>query len=125
MINEAKDGMKNTLHTNEAIRKEERVFAEEDTNTLSFDENYDSETRDTSYEPATPSSKASTLPAKHNIDNEETSLKKTNPGPWTSKQECLEKIRKLYFKCGGDANYEHLYVKPSKWMDLLKYEKKG
>ena len=25
-------------------------------------------------------------------------------------------------KCGGDENYEHLYILPSKWIDLLKYE---
>ena len=41
------------------------------------------------------------------------------------KKEVLEKIKKLYFKCGGDANYEHLYILPSKWIDLLKYEITG
>ena len=41
------------------------------------------------------------------------------------KKEVLETIKKLFFKCGGDKNYEHLYILPSKWIDLLKYEKNG
>ena len=65
MINEAKDGLKNTLHTNDAIREEERVCMAEDVITLSSDDNSDSESSDTSSEPATSSNKASTLPAKH------------------------------------------------------------
>ena len=47
---------------------------------------------------------------------------KNHPQPWTSKKEVLETIKKLYFKCGGDANYEYLYILPSKWIDLLKYK---
>ena len=39
------------------------------------------------------------------------------------KKEVLETVKKLYFKCGGYANYEHLYILPSQWIDLLKYEK--
>ena len=31
----------------------------------------------------------------------------------------LETIKRLYFKCGGDENYEHLYILPWKWIDLL------
>ena len=55
-------------------------------------------------------------------NNEEIPLIETNPLPWTSKKEVLDTIKKLYFKCGGDENYEHLYIFPSKWIDLLKYE---
>ena len=52
-------------------------------------------------------------------------MKKTHPRPWTSKKEVLEKIKILYFKCCGDTNYEHLYLLPSKWIDLLKYQNIG
>ena len=38
------------------------------------------------------------------------------------KKESLETIKELYFKCGGDENLEHLYILPSKLIDLLKYE---
>ena len=75
MINEAKDGLEDTLSTNDAIREEYRVRAAEDKISISYDENSDSESSDTLYEPATSSSKASTLPAKHTNDNEETHLK--------------------------------------------------
>ena len=70
MINEAKDGLEDTLRTNDAIREEERIQAEEDEITISSDDNSDSEWSDTSSKPATSSSKASTLPAKHTNDNE-------------------------------------------------------
>ena len=125
MINEAKDGLKNTLRTNDAIREEECVRAVEDVITLSSYDNSDSETSNTSYEPATSSNKASTFQAEHSTDNEETPFKKNHPRPWTSKKEFLETIKKLYFKRGGDANYEHLYILPSKWIDLLKFENIG
>ena len=112
MINEDKDGLKKTPRTNDAIRKEERVHAEEDAITLSSDGNSDSETSDTSSEPVTSSNKASTFTAEHITENEEKPLKKTHPRPWTSKNEGLETIKKLYFKCGGDANYENLCIFP-------------
>ena len=125
MINEAEDVLEGILCTNDASRVEERVRAAENTILLSSDDNYDSETSNTSSEPATSSNKASTLPAKHTNDNEETPLKKTHPRPWTSNKEVLETIKKLYFKCGGDERYEQLYIFPSKWIDLLKYENIG
>ena len=75
MINEAKDGLEDILPTNDAIREEERVQAAEDHISISYDDNSDSESRDTSSEPVTSSSKASTLPSKHTNDNEETLLK--------------------------------------------------
>ena len=34
----------------------------------------------------------------------------------------LETIKKLYFKCGSDANFEDLFLLPSQWIYLLKYE---
>ena len=77
MINEAKEGLKNTLRNNDAIMEEERVRAAEETITLSSDDNSDSETSETSSKPATSSNKASTFPAEHITDNEETPLKKT------------------------------------------------
>ena len=79
IINEAKDGLADTLRTNYAIIEEERVQAAEDPISISSDDNSDSETSDTSSEPATSSSKASTLSAKHTNDNEETPLKKNHP----------------------------------------------
>ena len=108
MINETKDRLEDTLHTNDARRREERVREAEDVISFSSDDNSDSESSDKSSKPATSSSKESTLPAKHSNSNEEKPLKKTHPRPWTSKKEVLETIKKLYFKCGGDANYEHL-----------------
>ena len=35
----------------------------------------------------------------------------------------LQKIKKLYFMYGGDEHLEHLYILPSRWIDLFKYEK--
>ena len=49
-------------------------------------------------------------------------MKTIHPRPWTPIKEVLETIKKLYFKCGGDENLEHLYILPSQWIDLLKYE---
>ena len=77
MINEAKDGLEDTLRTNDTIREEERVREAEDEISISSDHNSDLESSDTSSEPAAPSSKESTLPAKHTNDNEVTTLKKT------------------------------------------------
>ena len=69
MINEAKDGLEDTLRTNDASREEERVRAAEDEIIISSDDHSYSESSDKSSEPATSSSKASTLPAKHTNDN--------------------------------------------------------
>ena len=81
MINEAKEGLEDTLRNNDAIREEERVCMAEETIILSSDDNSDSETSKISSEPATSSNKASTFPAEHNSDNEETPLKKNHAGP--------------------------------------------
>ena len=70
MINEAKDGLENTLRNNDAIREEERIRAAADAITLSSDDNYNSETRDTSSEPSTSSNKASKFPSEHSTDKQ-------------------------------------------------------
>ena len=77
IINEAKEGLEDTLRNNDAIREEESVHTAEETIILSSDDNFDSETRKISSESATSSNKASTFPAEHNSDNEETPLKKS------------------------------------------------
>ena len=41
------------------------------------------------------------------------------------RKEVLETIKKLHFKCGGNELYECLYILPSKWIYLLKFEKIG
>ena len=53
MINEAKDGLENTLFTNGTIREVERVRAAADAIKLLSNGNSNSETRDTSSEPKT------------------------------------------------------------------------
>ena len=99
MINQGKEGLEDTLRNNDAVREEERVRMAEETIILSSDDNSYSETSKISSEPATSSNKASTFTADHNSDNEETPLKKTHAGPWTSKKEVLETIKKLHLKC--------------------------
>ena len=86
IINEAKEGMKNTLRNNDAIREEERVRMAEKMLIVSSDDNSDSETSKISSETVTSSNKASIFPAEHTYDNEDTPLKKTHVGPWTSKK---------------------------------------
>ena len=70
MINEAKEGLKNTLRNNDAIREGERVHMAEETIIISSDKFFDSETSKISSKPVTSSNKASTFPAEHNSDNE-------------------------------------------------------
>ena len=64
--------MEDTLHNNDAIREEERVSMTEETIIFLSDDNYDSGTSKISSEPAMSSNKASTFPAEHSSDNEET-----------------------------------------------------
>ena len=94
MINTAKDGLQDQLRKNDACREEERVQATEDEISIPSDHNSDSESSDTPSEPASSSSKESTLPAKPTDDNEETPLEKSHPRPWTSKKEVFDKINK-------------------------------
>ena len=95
----------------------------EETIILLSDDNSDSEASKISSKPATSSNKSSTFPAEHNSYNEETPLK--NPC-WTMdiKKEVLETIKKFHFKCGNE-HYEHLYILPSRWLCLLKFETIG
>ena len=37
----------------------------------------------------------------------------------------LKKIKKLHIMCGGPNNIEHCYMLPSRWKDLLEYDKIG
>ena len=53
MINEAKEGLKITMHYIDAIREEERVRIAEETIILLFDDNSDSETSEISSETVT------------------------------------------------------------------------
>ena len=86
MISEAKEGLENKLRNNDAIREEERVRMAEEMITFSSDDHSDSETSEASSKPATSSNKASTFTDEHITDIEETPLKKTHAGPWTSKK---------------------------------------
>ena len=69
----------------------------------------------------TSSNKASTFLAEHKPDNEETLLKKTHQGPFTSKQETLEIIKRLHIKFGF-LDDEHLIMLPKTWLEYLQYE---
>ena len=125
MINTAKEGLQDQLRKNDALGEEERYQAAEDVISIPSDHNSDSESSGTSSEPASSSSKESTLPAKHTDDNEEIPLKKSHPRPWTSKKIFLHTIKKLYFRCDGSNNIEQLYILPSRWLFLLKFDKIG
>ena len=70
MINMAKEGLQDQLRKNDAVMEEERYLAAEDMESIPSDHNYDSESSGTSSEPASSSSKESTLAAKHTDDNE-------------------------------------------------------
>ena len=37
----------------------------------------------------------------------------------------MKKIKKLHIKCDGSNNIEQLYIFPSRWLFLLKYDKIG
>ena len=45
----------------------------------------------------------------------------SHPRPWTSIF-FLKTIKKLHDRCDGNDNIEHLYILPSRWISLLKYE---
>ena len=69
MINTAKKVLQDQLRKIDALREEERVQAVEDEISIPSYHNFDSESSSTSSEPASSSSKESTLPAKHTDDN--------------------------------------------------------
>ena len=71
------------------------------------------------YKPVTSSNKATTFPAKHKSDNEETP-KRTHQGTFTPKQETLERIKRLHIKYGF-LDTEHLFMFPKNWLEYLQY----
>ena len=81
---------------------------------------YDSGRRQLPSKPVKSSNKASTFPDKNKSDNEETPLK-NHQGPFTSKQETLEIIKRLHIKCCF-LDTEHLYMLPKTWLEYLQYE---
>ena len=66
------------------------------------------------------SDKSSTFPAKHKSDNEETPLKQPHQDVFTSKQENLERIKRLHIKCGF-LDTEHLFMLPKTWLEYQQY----
>ena len=74
-INTAKEGLQDQLRKNDAVREEERDLAAKYVESIPSDHNSDSESSGKSSKRTSPSSKESTLPAKHTDDNEETPLK--------------------------------------------------
>ena len=48
----------------------------------------------------------------------------SHPRPWTSKT-VFKKINKLHIRCDGSDNIEQLYILPSRWLFLLKFDKIG
>ena len=101
MINTARYGLQDQLRDNYALREEEHVQAAEDEGPIPSDHNPDSESSGTSSEPAS-----------------------SHPQLWTSKKK-FKKIKKLHIRCDGSDNIEQLYILPSRWLFLLKYERIG
>ena len=73
-------------------REEERVRMAQNAVIIFSDDIYDSGRRQITTKPVRSSNKSSTFTAEHNSDNEGTPLGKTHQGPFTSKQQTLEKI---------------------------------
>ena len=71
------------------------------------DDSYDSGIRQKPTKPVTSSNKSSAFTSKHKSDNEETHLKQPHQDAFTSKQETLERIKRLHIKCGF-LDTEHL-----------------
>ena len=124
MINTAKEGLQDQLRKNDAVREEERDVAAEDVESIPSNHNSDSESSGTLSKPASSSSKESTLSAKHTDDNEESPLKNHILDHGHPKK-VLDTIKKLYFSCNGSNNIEQLYILPSRWLPLLKFDKIG
>ena len=75
MVIMTREGLQEQLCKNGAVREEELDLAAEYVESIPSDNNSDSESSGTSFEPASSSSKESTLPAKNTDDNEESPLK--------------------------------------------------
>ena len=82
----------------------------------SSDDSCDSGTRQKSTKPVTSSNKSSTFPDKHKSDNEETPLKQPHQDAITSKQESLERIKRLHIKCCF-LDTEHLFMLTINWVE--------
>ena len=66
------------------------------------------------------SNKSSTFLAKHKSDNEGTPLKQPYQDSFTSKQETLERIKRLHIKCRF-LYTEHLFILPKTWLEYQQY----
>ena len=117
----------------EAIREEERFCMAQNTIIISFDSSSSDDLLETSSDgssdsgrrkiptkPVTPYNKSSAFPAKHKSDNEETPLKQHHQYAFTSKQETLERIKRLHIKCGF-LDTEHLSMLPKTWLEYQEY----
>ena len=62
------------------------------------------------------SNKSFTFPAKHKSENEETPLKQPHQDTFTSKQETLDRIKRLYINCGF-LDTELLFMLPIHWLN--------
>ena len=124
--------MESTLRHNDEIREEEHVrmdvMKKEESVCMSqnaiinlYDNKSDSVIRVIPFKPVTSYNKSSTFLAEHKSDNKEIPLKKTHQGPFTSKQETLEKINRLHINCGF-LDAENLSILPKTWLEYLQYE---
>ena len=84
------------------------------------DDKSDSGRREIPPKSVTSYNKASTFPAEHKSDNEETPLKQPHQDAFTSKQETLERINRLHIKCGF-LYTEHLFMLPKTWLEYQQY----
>ena len=75
----------------------------------SSDDSSDSGTRQKPTKPLKSSNKLSIFTAKRKSDNKETPLKQPHQDASTSKQEILERIKRLHIKCGF-LDTEHLFI---------------
>ena len=132
MINKAKEGSEYTLSYNYTTREQERVRMAQDyieifsdslsssssdysLETLS-DDSSDSGTSQKPTKPVTSSNKSSTFLDKQKSDNEEKPLKQPHKDTFTSKQEILERIKRLHIKCGF-LDTEHLFMLNFNWLN--------
>ena len=99
----------------DVMREEERVHIAQNAIIILSDDESDSGRREIPPKQVTSSNKAYTFPSEHKSDNEETPLKKTHQGPFTSKQETLERIKRLHIKCGL-LDTKHLFILLKTWL---------
>ena len=131
--------MEDTFRHNDAMREEEhvRIYAMREkervrmahntiiilSESLSSDESLkklsddssDSGRRKIPTKPVMSSNKSSKVTAKQKYDNVESPLEKPHKDNLTSKQETLERIKRLHMKCGF-LDTEHLIMLPKTWL---------